>query len=411
MNVVTVESATGKTRPTDDAKRPRKAVDKENEEPHDRVGLNARTGEEDVSDRRWGIKIIPESWTIDRLRTLPRPGRIASPGGPLVVERCGKVVENGTVDDWRFEDDCFRFRFRLEDKRPYADRLAPLYPFSRDDRIVFNEAAHKYFVDGNQVPWSVTRFAHCLSHGFDPTSAVRTMMESATWHERHPELTSADGEPMTGPQIIEAWRVNGETQRLRGTLMHWHVELYLNGYDLAEPQSPEFLQFLAFKRRFMDPLGLVPMRTEVSMFHCGLCIAGQADLVCFDVNGDAVIIDWKRSGKINTRGFRGQKLFPPLDYIDDCNWSTYCLQINTYAYILESEYGLRVAALYIAVFHPKHSGVPHVYVVPRMTAEVQLLVGHAASVYGTRLQSLPGDTTPFDATGFRSDVLGLEARN
>ncbi len=67
-----------------------------------------------------------------------------------------------------------------------------------------------------------------------------------------------------------------------------------------------------------------------------------------------------------------------------------------------------MAAMYIAIFHPRQSGVPHVYVVPRMEEEVQDLVKHAASEYGTRLQSLPGDMTPFDVRGFRSHMLGKQ---
>ena len=120
---------------------------------------------------------------------------------------------------------------------------------------------------------------------------------------------------MTEPEILEAWRVNGLIQSRRGTLMHWHIEMYLNGYDLAEPQSPEFLQFLCFKQSFLDPLGLLPLRTEFSMFHCGLCMAGQADLLCLDGNGEVVIIDWKRSANIKTQGFRGQMLHAPLEHM------------------------------------------------------------------------------------------------
>ena len=61
--------------------------------------------------------------------------------------------------------------------------------------------------------------------------------------------------------------------------------------------------------------------------------------------------------------------------------------------------------MYIAVFHPKQLGVPRVYVVPRMEKEIQNLVEHASTVYGTRFQSQPGDATPFDLTGFRFDNL------
>ena len=131
-------------------------------------------------------------------------------------------------------------------------------------------------------------------------------------------------------------------------------------------------------------------------------MAGQADLLCLDGNGEVVIIYWKRSANIKTQGFRGQMLHAPLEHMDDCNWSTHRLQIYTYAYILETEYGMRVAAMYIAVFHPKQSGVPCVYVVPRMEQEMQTLVKHGATMYGTRLDSLPGDRTPFDVSSFHS---------
>ena len=405
MNVATAESVIERGSPMRDRKR-RRESDKENWPLHEvRLSKVVRIAEEEVGLQRClRVTCGGEFVTIESLRTEMRIGCSGPPSMPQGVQRCATVVANGVLGDWRLNDATFRheLNFRLEDKAPYVDCLAALHPFPRDARIVFKETPHIYSVDGIRAPWSVSDLVHSLAHGFDPTSAVRTMTASRTWHERHPELTSPDGGPMTESDIIDAWRVNGETQSKRGTLMHWHIEIYLNGYDVAEPHSPEFLQFLLFKRCFMDPLGLVPLRTELSMFHCGLCIAGQADLLCLDANGDAVIVDWKRSANIKTEGFRGQMLHPPLEHMDDCNWSTYRLQINMYAYILESEYGLQVAAMYIAVFHPNQCGVPYVYVVPRMAEEIQTLVNHAARVHGTRLESVPGDKASFDVSGFRS---------
>ena len=388
-----------------DAKRPRTSEDKENYGVSNADPCNAVPTDHKVHEIQPMIHIFPEHMNINDLRTVLRTHPSAAPRVPQLVERRGEIVENGTLGDWRLHDKvfCCESNFCLHDKRPYIDELAGLHPLERDRRIVFDEPSHTYSIDGIPAPWSVTSFLSIFAHGFDPQSAVRTMMESPTWHERHAELIATNGEPMKEEQIIETWRVNGETQSKRGTLMHWHIELYLNGYDLAEPQSPEFLQFLVFKHSFMDALRLMPIRTELTMFHCALCIAGQADLVCLDANGDAVIIDWKRSGRINFYGFRGQMLHAPLEHLADCNWTKFCLQLNTYAYILETEYSLRVAAMYIAVFHPKQLGVPRVYVVPRMEKEIQNLVEHASTVYGTRFQSQPGDATPFDLTGFRFD--------
>ena len=393
-----------------DAKRRRISEDKENGGVSNANPCIAAPPKHKIDEIEPRIHIFPDAVNIKDLRTVLRTHTNAALRVPRPVKRRDEIVANGTLGDWRLHDMdfCCESKFCLHDKDRYNDELAALHPLVRDRRIIFDEPSHTYRIDGIPAPWSVTSFLALYSHGFDPQNAVRTMMENPTWHERHPELMATNGEPMTEEQVIETWRVNGETQSKRGTLMHWHIELYLNGYDLAEPQSPEFLQFLVFKHSFMDPLRLIPMRTELTMFHCGLCIAGQADLVCLDANGDAVIIDWKRSGRINFYGFRGQMLHAPLEHVADCNWSKFCLQLNTYAYILETEYALRVAAMYIAVFHPKQLGVPRVYVVPRMEKEIQNLVDHAVSVYGTGFQSLPGDMTPFDLSGFRCDKLTEE---
>ena len=52
------------------------------------------------------------------------------------------------------------------------------------------------------------------------------------------------------------------------------------------------------------------LRTEVSMFHCGLRVAGQADCLCTDPAGNIVIWDWKRSKEIRFDG--QQQMKPPF---------------------------------------------------------------------------------------------------
>ena len=108
------------------------------------------------------------------------------------------------------------------------------------------------------------------------------------------------------------------------------------------------------------------------LFHCGLLLAGQADALFLDSEGGVVILDWKRTNKIGfENSFRSLK--EPLETLPDCNGFLYALQLNTYRYILETEYGMRVTSMYLAQVHPC---LPRARLieVPRMQEELELIV-------------------------------------
>jgi len=181
--------------------------------------------------------------------------------------------------------------------------------------------------------------------------------------------------------------------------MHWQVECHLNGYRVGEPRSPEFELFLFFERTFLRALGLTPWRTEMNLFHCGLRLAGQADLVCLDGRGDLVILDWKRSREIKSCSPDGN-MRAPLEHLPSCNRFTYYLQLNTYRHMLETEYDLRVSAMYIVVLHPEQRPYgPHVYAVPRMEAEINALAAHVGELKGFCPAPRPGADAPFETAG------------
>ena len=158
----------------------------------------------------------------------------------------------------------------------------------------------------------------------------------------------------------------------RGTLLHWHAEIHLNGGQVAHPHSPEFSMFLAVLDVLQQHLGLRPWRTEVSLFHVGLCLAGQADALFVDARGDIVILDWKRTQCIRfDNPFRSMK--EPLDHLPDANGWYYGLQLNVYRYMLETEYGLHVSAMFLGQVHPCLSRAKLIRV-PCMREELELIV-------------------------------------
>ena len=143
----------------------------------------------------------------------------------------------------------------------------------------------------------------------------------------------------------------------------------MNGLAVDEPHSPEFTQVNQIYHALLLQ-GMVPHRTELCIFHCGLRVAGQIDALFLDANRKLVIVDWKRVRSLRTEGF--DPLSYPLDRLPDCNYWIYALQLNLYRYILESEYAFDVSGMYLAVVHPDHS-LPRLVEVPRLDAEMHAL--------------------------------------
>jgi len=314
------------------------------------------------------------------------------------IKSSQKKVPVEALCDWRASDDVISedTSFRWPDKELYEDRLQALNATPRDSRCVFVEATHTYYVDGIKVPWSATTFSHSCERGFDPDAFLKNV--SPGWARARGYL-GEDGAPLTVEQIKRLWERNGAIQSRRGTLLHWHIECHLNGHEVSEPHSPEFLLFLKFQEHFLKPLGFIPWRVEMNLFHCGLELSGQADLICKDANDQLVILDWKRAKKIDEEGFRGSKQRPPLEHLSSCNRQCYNLQLNTYRHILETEYLLPVSGMYLVILHPdQEPRLPVVMKVPRMERELAALVQKASGERGVRTGNYPGADTVFSVS-------------
>ena len=178
---------------------------------------------------------------------------------------------------------------------------------------------------------------------------------------------------MTPDEIAELWVRIGEVARARGQLMHFHLEQHANGREIERPHSPEFEQL----KRLLDAAReqFEILRTELSVFHRGMGLAGQIDLLCRDEDDQLVVVDYKRSREINFESPRPMQ--PPLEHLPDCSWVKYCLQLNLYAMMLESPaYRFVVSRMFLAVAHPLTPRA-RLLEVPRMPEEIRALVEHA----------------------------------
>lgn len=132
---------------------------------------------------------------------------------------------------------------------------------------------------------------------------------------------------------------------------------------------------------------------QVNLFHCGLTLAGQPDLLMKDADGSVVVVDWKRSRDVRFENDR-RSLRYPVSHLPDSNGWLYCLQLNVYRYLLESEYGFTVSGMFLAVVHPE-SEAPRLIACPRMQAEVDAIVEYEIECGRARAAALPGANAPF----------------
>ena len=251
---------------------------------------------------------------------------------------------------------------------PRVTELQDKHPFPRENRILFRDHDHTYFVDGNLVPRSATGLLHEYSSPFNPVRSLASMKRGRDWDAKRSEMEE-QGLGTSDADILERWRRNGDAQSKRGQLLHHHAELLMNGVEIPEPHSPEFKQV----RAIYDALllrGMTPHRTELCIFHCGLRVAGQIDALFLDSDSRLVIVDWKRVRNLRTVAF--DPLRYPLDQLPDCNYWIYSLQLNLYRYIVETEYAHNVSGMFLAVVHPDQPS-PRLIEVPRLEAEMRAL--------------------------------------
>lgn len=231
---------------------------------------------------------------------------------------------------------------------------------SRDDDIQFFEEGHKYIIYNNEnVKYtSVTTWVHSHFEKFDADAIISKMMKGKSWKEGHKYWN------MTAQQIKDSWNQNGASVSSLGTLLHFQIECFMNNSSLKSGYSQlelyenytdrqntiEWNYFIHFLKDF--PL-LKPYRTEWTIFHENLKIAGSIDMVYMKPDGTLAIYDWKRSKDITKiNNFNKFAIEPCICHLPDSNFWHYALQLNIYRRILQDKYDKIVSELCLVRLHP-----------------------------------------------------------
>ena len=234
----------------------------------------------------------------------------------------------------------------------------------RDKRIVFHEDTHIYEVDGSSDGiMSVTTFIHHYFPSFNADAVLKKMRNK---EEKYPN--------MTDEEIKRQWSENGKKASQEGTGMHRMIELYYNGVE-PEEKSKEFTYFLDFHNKEIASRGLMPYRTEWSIFDGEIEIAGQLDMLYQKHDGTYGLYDWKRVKEIK-RSNPYEKGLGPLRMVEHCNYNHYSLQLNIYKKILQTCYGINVTEMNLVILHPENEGYVMIPVGDEMEKNVDTIFSH-----------------------------------
>jgi len=201
--------------------------------------------------------------------------------------------------------------------------------------IKFNADNHSYSsIDGEAIDWiSVTTLVSHFKKPFDAKKVAEKVSKS-----KKSKWSGVD--PNTIQQI---WNNESDRSLMLGTWYHNQRETDLcslaslerEGVTVPVFKPSEVTQGVKIAPSQKLEPGVYPEHM-VYLRSVGIC--GQSDLVEV-VNGKVNIIDYKTNKEIKKESYtnwegQSEKMLPPVDSLDDCNFYHYALQLSIYMYII-----------------------------------------------------------------------------
>ena len=284
---------------------------------------------------------------------------------------------------------------------PPPTYLAEKNSHPRDANISFDEGPHIYTINGDSNYMSVTTWNHSHFEKFNADKIIDRMMKSKNW-------PNSKYYGQTREEIKAGWDANRDAGAAAGTKMHYDIECYYNkwaeeteGIDLTfdsyqwwfgwdgnglrgfvnmlfeKEMKSDAIEYEYFRQFVKSAWHLIPYRTEWMIYHEELRFAGSIDFVCKSAehNNSLIIYDWKRCKSIEkASSWNKFATREEISYIPDTNYWHYCLQLNTYAVILEEKYDKVVSEMYLVCLHPDNKNKSYQdFRVPNLRNEVYRL--------------------------------------
>lgn len=143
-------------------------------------------------------------------------------------------------------------------------------------------------------------------------------------------------------EMIATWKNVSNSSKDKGTSYHKYLEnAWNNKYNTSDRNEvlDNIIKVLSTQ--------YVPIKLEWVVADFDSRIAGQVDGFFYDTkNKSYVILDYKTDKEIKYFN-RFQTFMPPLEFLSDCNFNKYTLQLNTYKHCIEKYMNITVANMFI----------------------------------------------------------------
>ncbi len=291
-------------------------------------------------------------------------------------------------------------------------------PHPRDAGVVFDDPSHTYTVHGNLYTGSATGFLALFFGNFD---AVATSIRCAEKGEKDPSYKYAG---MTAEAIRKKWEDYGNERAGAGTIKHANVENYLKGYPY-DGEPAEFSAFLKFDEEATGTGVWTHWDAEWSIYNDKVKLAGQIDMVYANVEDAAVwhawdaagrrgdaphmrlwLVDWKFSKPLVKKGFKNAMARGPCKALGDGNLHKYWMQLNTYQWLVETNYNAKVERKTIVRFVEGSDEFERFEVPSKQRMLREMLAYRELVVAGN--PPLLESWTPVEFTGGKEDALPAE---
>ena len=275
----------------------------------------------------------------------------------------------------------------------------------QNGNVAFNDLNHRYWdvTDSSIKFTSVTTMIEEFAQPFDKEfwsayKALEKLLPKEEWQVEKKTLLatkkfdkvllemhniSENDFNKAQQDILDEWDTKNREACERGTKIHADLEnsFYTKKKDINLSKYEIGGKFECQKDRTeldlenaVYPEYLIHWDSPSGHLH----IAGQIDLLVKKGN-TFCIGDWKTNAKIETKSFYNAKTKSsvkmkfPLNNLDDTNYWHYCLQLSTYAYIIES-YNPDFSIEDLVLVHFDHEDNMTVYHLPYLKKEVERML-------------------------------------
>lgn len=163
----------------------------------------------------------------------------------------------------------------------------------------------------------------------------------------------AQREGKTQQEILNKWSEITVTAQIRGTNVHLVMENFIKDKKIEKGFEELIDSFIKKTTGIIVPTSKI--FSEELLYSHEYKLAGTADLVV-ENNDIFYIMDFKTNKKFNFINKYNEYFYEPIDYLPQCEFTTYTIQLSIYAWMHEQLTGKKCGGLkifYLREFNDK----------------------------------------------------------